>query len=488
MTDDRPGARDHSSPPGRRRAVTGRLTGLFRRQLRWFVWGIGAGVYVLALLNRTSLGVAGPQALDRFSITAAQLSTFLMLQIGVYAAMQIPTGILVDRFGPRRMLIAAAGIMGLAQIAFALVPSYPLALLARGLLGVGDAMTYISVLRLVAGWFPARRYALLTSFTGLLGTLGNLLSTLPLTLLLANVGWTRTFIIAGSLSLAYVTLLLRPATRRSVEQAAWQNPDSPVAGRRVWTEVKQAWRVPAGRLAFWIHLTTMAGPQAFGVLWGYPYLVEGLGYDPTVASSMLLMFVLIGAGANLAVGLMVTRRPTMRAPLVVTVATASVVAWLVLIIWPGGRVPLAALVCVIAVLAVGAPASMVGFLLARDYNPRRRISTATGLVNVGGHFGTVIAIYAIGQILDIVDGTGGDRSLDAFRWAFAAVALLTVFGLSRILVWWLRTRAVVVMAETLGLDTPLPIRPRRWERFDPDAVAREAKQINDGKHGGAHEQ
>ena len=87
--------------------------GLSRRPL--VIWGIGVGVYLLAVFHRTSLGVAGPQAAQRLDLSAGQLSTFVMLQLGVYAAMQVPTGILVDRFGPRRMLLVATIIMGSAE-------------------------------------------------------------------------------------------------------------------------------------------------------------------------------------------------------------------------------------------------------------------------------------------------------------------------------------------------------------------------------------
>ena len=182
----------------------------------WLVWAIGAGVYVLAVFHRSTLGVAGPLAAERLHLSAAQLSSFVMLQLAVYALMQVPTGIMVDRFGPRRMLLAATLTMGTAQILFSLVTAYVPALLARGLLGCGDAMTYISVLRLVAGWFPARRYAVMTSFTGLAGSLGNIIATVPLTGLLHSLGWRPTFAIAGGISIAYGALLLRPATRAPV--------------------------------------------------------------------------------------------------------------------------------------------------------------------------------------------------------------------------------------------------------------------------------
>src|SRR5699024_4766291 len=135
----------------------------------------------------------------------------------------------------------------------------------------------------------------------------------------------------------------------------------PTAGHRVWAEVRQAWKLPAGRLGFWVHLTTMAGPSVFGVLWGYPYLTEGLGYSPSTASSLLLLMVAVGCVANVSIGLVVTRRPVVRTPIAVLVAVACLIGWIALIGWPGGRPPLVVLVVVVVLFAVGGPASSVAF-------------------------------------------------------------------------------------------------------------------------------
>ena len=116
----------------------------------WITWGAGVTVYLVAVFNRSSLGVAGPAAEHRFDINAASLSTFTMLQMLVYAGMQIPVGLLIDRFGPRRLLMMGLSVMCVAQAAFAAVDSFGPALLARGLLGCGDARVFISVLRIVA--------------------------------------------------------------------------------------------------------------------------------------------------------------------------------------------------------------------------------------------------------------------------------------------------------------------------------------------------
>ncbi|MBM9475041.1 MFS transporter [Nakamurella flavida] len=442
--------------------------------LPWVIWGVGAGVYFLAVFNRTSLGVAGPMAADRLHVGAAALGTFVVLQLAVYAVMQIPTGILVDRYGARRMLLAATLVMGTAQLLFAVVDSYVPALLARGLLGMGDAMTYISVLRLVAGWFPARRYPTQAVFTGLVGMAGNVVATVPLTGMLHGWGWGPTFALAGGLSLAYSVLLLRPATAAPFRERDERAAAGPVQGARVWTEVKLAWQLPSGRLGFWVHLTTMACPTTFGVLWGYPYLTQGLGYAPSTAAGMLLAFVLGGVAASLVIGPTVARRPVVRIPIAVSVSLLCLVGWITLIAWPGGRPPTALVVAVVIALSIGGPASSVGFLLARDYNPRHRISTATGLVNVGGFAGAVLSVYLVGQILDLVDGGGDTHSLAAFRWAFGVFVVVTVLGLLRLLTWWRRTRAAVLLADARGESVPFSISPHRGDLVDEEMLAVEA--------------
>ena len=434
------------------------------RAASWWVWAVGAGVYFLAVFHRSTLGVAGPQAVQRLDLSAAQLSSFVMLQLGVYAAMQVPTGILVDRFGPRRMLLAATITMGSAQLLFSQVHNYPLALLARGLLGCGDAMTYVSVLRLVAGWFPGRRYPVMVTMTGLAGMTGNVIATVPLTFMLAGLGWSTTFAIAGALSLSYALLLLRPGIAAPYRQGA--RTDGVPGGRRVLSDVKAAWRLPAGRLAFWVHLSTMAGPTAFAVLWGFPYLTQALHYPPATASSLLLVLVVGGLLANLVIGPLLGRRPVVRGPLAVAVALSCLAGWLTLILWPGGSPPFAVVFVVVAVFAVGGPASSVGFLLARDYNPLHRVSTATGMVNIGGFCGAVAMVFAVGQILDRVEPGVAAHSADAFRLAFVAIAAITAFGIFRMITWLLRTRAGVLEAAARGEDVPVDLIAHRWDLVD----------------------
>ena len=144
------------------------------------IWLVGLAIYLLAVFHRSSLAVAGLDASERFDISAAQLSTFAVLQLLIYAGMQVPVGLVLDRFGSRRVMLVGLATLTLAQAAFALADTYALALVARAFVGVGDAMTFVCVLRLVNTWFIARRIPLVTQLTGVLGQTGAIIAAVPM--------------------------------------------------------------------------------------------------------------------------------------------------------------------------------------------------------------------------------------------------------------------------------------------------------------------
>src|SRR6478735_6385568 len=159
----------------------------------WAVWAVGLSAYVVAVLHRTSLGVAGLDAQDRFHIGAGALASFAVLQLLVYAGLQVPVGLLLDRFGSLRLVVGGGLIMAVGQMLMATADGVGGAVLARVLVGAGDAMTFISVLRLVPPWFPPSRAPVLTQLTGIVGQTGQVLSAFPLVALLHSRGWTTAF-------------------------------------------------------------------------------------------------------------------------------------------------------------------------------------------------------------------------------------------------------------------------------------------------------
>ncbi|SOB82978.1 MFS transporter [Streptomyces sp. 1331.2] len=395
------------SPPGGRAA--------------WLAWAIGASVYILAVIHRTSLGVAGLDAADRFGIGASALSTFSILQVLVYAAMQIPVGLLVDRFGPRRVLLIGIVLLSTGQLAFAFSSSFAPALGSRAVLGCGDAMTFISVLRIAARWFPAAKNPFVAQLTGLAGMGGNLITTVVLAEALHSEGWTPTFTaiaVLGVAVFALVALFLKeaPATAvRPVDQVAAAAVARPKVGRQVLA----CWREPGTRLGLWVHFTTQFPGNAFGLLWGLPYLVEAQGMSRAGAGGLLTLLVLSNMTFGFLFGRLLSASARARMPIVLTTIGTTALGWALVLAWPGGHPPMWLLVGIILVMGSNGPASLVGLDYARSRNPAERLGTASGIVNMGGFIGTMITLFGIGVLLDALSPAGaGAYSAGAFRWAF----------------------------------------------------------------------
>lgn len=394
------------------------------------VWGIGVAVYFVAVIFRTSLGVAGLDAADRFHVNASALSTFSILQLLVYAGMQIPVGLMVDRLGTKRVLTIGVVLFTLGQLGFAFSPSYGMALASRALLGCGDALTFISVLRLGTRWFPARRGPMVAQLAGLVGMAGNLVSTLVLARLLHSVGWTAAF--AGSALCGVVVLVLMTLFLKDHPEGHEPEPASHTGGAFVRKQIAMSWREPGTRLGLWVHFTTQFPAMVFLLLWGLPFLVEAQGLSREAAGALLTLVVLSNMTVGLVYGQIVARHHAARTPLAIGTVAATAAMWALTIHYPGDHAPMWLLVALCTVLGACGPASMIGFDFARPANPPERQGTASGIVNMGGFVASMTTLLAIGVLLD---ATG-----DNYRIAFSAVFVLEAIGLSQIL--RLRTRAV----------------------------------------------
>ncbi|MDQ0275831.1 sugar phosphate permease [Arthrobacter silviterrae] len=399
----------------------------------WTVWGVGVFAYLIAVTQRTSFGVVGLEATARFSASASALSAFTVIQLLVYAGLQIPVGVLVDRFGPRVMIATGAALMTVGQIQLAAATSVPGGVVGRIFVGAGDAMTFISVIRLIPAWFPSRRVPLLTQLTGQLGQFGQLISIAPFALVLHAWGWSPAFL--GLAGLGLVACVLSTAALRNAPEMS--GPAVELAGIKETAEdLARAWQQPGTRLGMWSHFATQFAGNVFVMTWGYPFLVSGQGLDPTEASVLLSLFVVVGIICGPLLGGWVGRHPMRRSTMVLAVTFAITAAWLSVILYPGPA-PLWLLVVLVLILALGGPASMIGFDFARTFNPSRRIGTATGIVNVGGFIAALITMYVVGLILDLLKNSGFSGgnlySLDSFRIALSFQFIVLAIGVGAVI-------------------------------------------------------
>lgn len=401
------------------------------------IWIVGLVAYIVAVLQRTSLGVAGLDASARFDASASVLATFAVVQLLVYAMLQVPVGVLLDRFGSRRLLVIGAILMASGQLLIAVTDELPTAVAARVLVGAGDAMTFVSVLRVISAWFPARQVPVLTQFTGIIGQLGQLLSAIPLVALLHGPGWTPAF--ASIAALGVIAGVLAAAALRNEPAGGSSHRRSQSLGE-ISAALGDAWRHPGTRLGMWSHFVTQFSGTAFAMLWGFPFLVSGQGLSPAAASVLMTVFVLCGAAVAPVLGILVARHPMRRSWLVLSIVAVTAGAWTIVLALPM-HAPMWLLVGLVLTLTLGGPGSMIGFDFARTFNPPDRLGTATGIVNMGGFVASLVTIMTVGLILDGLSGGSSDYSLGAFRVALSVQFVLWGIGVVGVLRSRKRVRA-----------------------------------------------
>jgi MFS family permease len=407
------------------------------------VWGTALAVYFLAIFHRSSLGVAGIIAAHRFHISAAQLSTFTVLQLLVYAVMQIPVGVLLDRYGPQRLLLAGTVLMTAAQLGFAFTGSYAGALAARVVLGMGDAMVFISVLRIIASWFPPVRSPILMALTSAVGQCGALIAAIPLSRALASYGWTTSFVASAAVGVLLGVLVV--AIVRDVP------PGTPPARstkdvRTVGRDLRLAFRDPGTRLGLWSHFTTQFASNVMGLLWGYPFFVHAEHRSGAEAAALLTLLVCVFVVGGPVIGGYIARHPWQRSTVVLGIVATMAATWTAVLLVPGDA-PMWLLCLLVVTTGVGGPGSMIGFDLARTFAPVSRLGQASGIVNVGGFTASLLTVLGIGLVLDAVThGSSTDYSPGAYKLAMCLQYVGWLVG--GIQVWRYRYRARAHLADT----------------------------------------
>ena len=419
-----------------------------------------------AVMQRTTLGVAGVDAAARFDSSAALLSTLAVVQLIVYAGLQIPVGILIDRVGPKWLISAGCTLMVAGQLVLSSAPDIPTAVLGRVFVGAGDAAVFISVIRLVNSWFAGPIVPQLSQWVGNIGQLGQVLSALPFAWVLHTFGWTPAFSVAAAVS--FVALVL------SIVFLMNRPPDTPGDGRAA--SMREAIRMlgptlrrPGTQLGFWSHFVSQSSGTVFTIFWGFPFLVSAVGLDRGTAAAFLVVIVISGMVAGPILGILSARFPLRRSNLVLGITAALGFVWAAVLLWPG--IPPIWLIAILTVtLGIGGPGSLIGFDFARSFNPARSLGSANGVVNVGGFMASFVMLFLIGVILDIQYDAGVSTalySMDAFRLAFSIQYVVIGAGVVFLLRARRRTRRRLQEDEGISVAPLWVALVGRWKRRRP---------------------
>ncbi|WNM24805.1 MFS transporter [Demequina capsici] len=426
-----------------------------QKRTAWVVFGIASAVYFVAVIHRTALGVASVEAADRFAVEATALSMLAVLQIAAYAGMQVPAGVLIDRWGPARIMVAGSLVMAVGQLLMALAPSYGWALVARLLIGAGDAPIFIAATKLVGQHFPPQRVPVMLQVTGLIGQAGQLATAIPVAFVLHASGWSPTFLVlagvgVGAAVLAWWTLV-RPTLGTDEERPT---------GTSVAEALRTHWTTPGVRLGFWSHYIGPFSANTLALLWGVPFFTTGQGRTPAEASLLLTCMVLTNIAVGPVIGALTAKHPMRRSWLVLGGASLTALAWIVVLV-PSTPRPLWELVIFVMVIAAGGPMSLVGMDFARSFAVQGKAGSATGFVNMGGFVASIIAILLVGAVLELVSPAGTTSyTLGEYRWAFTALLIPWLIGVVGVVRSRRETR-LVMAADGVHVPTVREV----WERF-----------------------
>lgn len=387
--------------------------------------------FLMAVCNRTSLGVAAEEATERFSIGPAQLSLFVIVQVAVYASMQIPVGAILDRVGTRWMVVTGMILMSIGQSGLAFSLSVEQVLGARVLVGLGDSMIFISLTRLVPAWFSPRHVPVVTQLTAQVGQLGQILSAVPLLIILHRAGWAPAYLSAAALTVMCAVLIAIVVRDR---QPGVPKSTAGASARQILGDLKTAAGTLGTQLGFWSHFSVQYSSMVFLLVWGFPFITLGLGYSPAFGAAMLSLLAIVSAVFGPMVGRLTAKYPMRRSNIVLTEVALSAAAWGLVLAWPGVA-PKWVVIVLVCVLAINGPASMVSFDFARTFNPASRLGSASGIVNTAGYIACLITIWGVGFVLEV---RGGEFSLENFRLAFCVQ--YAVWGLGVAMLLWTRRR------------------------------------------------
>lgn len=401
------------------------------------VWISAVLVYIAAVTSRTSFGVAGVEAIERFQVDATRIAVFTAVQVGVYALAQIPMGMLIDKFGPRKLLAIGALVMGLGQILLGLTDVYGVAIVARVLIGAGDATVFLSVMRLLPFWLPLRRTPIFTQFTSALGQVGQVISAVPFMALLGATGWTTSFITLGT-AVALIAILALIAVRDTPELAAHKTAPAPVQTTvtpvtpRLSTNLKLILRNPVCWQGFFIHYLLMLWQNVFTLMWGVPLMTLGMGLSTSEVGLVLIINTAFAIMAGPIIGIVSARTGHRRDVVAVTMSLVPTLAWFFFLSSEEPR-GLIAVMLVNITMGLSTPISGYGFDTIRERLDRNMLAAGTGLANMGGFLSAMAAAQLVGILLDAVDTNGGYDWAD-FRIAYIAVFIIWVLGVAGFIV------------------------------------------------------
>jgi sugar phosphate permease len=394
-----------------------------QKRRRLIILAVVVAAYVLSFFQRFAPAGIAQDLAAAFQTSAASLGVLAATYFYVYTIMQVPTGILVDTLGPRRILLLGGMVAGGGSLLFGMADSLDAALVGRTLIGLGVSVTFIAMLKLIAVWFEERRFATVVGVSMLIGNLGSVLAGAPLSALAQATGWRGVFVGVGIVSLAlgilaWILVRDRPSARggavlpaptfgsgradalnRLAPVSLHRKPDEAPAFDRtvILTGLLRVVKNRATWPTVFVNMGLSGSFFAFGGLWATPFLIQGLGMSRATATAHLSLYFAGFAVGCLLVG-MLSDRLRRRKPVILVSSHIYGVIWLV---WLSGMaLPLVATYTLFGLMGLMTASFTLSWACAKEVNPPALSGMSTSVTNMGGFLMGALLQPAVGWIMD----------------------------------------------------------------------------------------
>jgi sugar phosphate permease len=397
-------------------------------RFRWVVFASVLFTYLLMASQRTAPGLITNQVMRDFNVTASTIGLLTSIQFLVYTGLQIPMGILADRFGPNFFLIIGAMLTGLGTIIYSLGTHEFVLFFARILTGMGDATIWVNMVLILGQWFKVKEFVRLIGLAGMTGSLGFLFATVPFSLLIGSLGWRAAFFSTGLLLclcgiLLYFVLIKKPKQIFLNESVSVKNELQREKTldllRRIFSH-RQAWAL------FFCHFGVVGAYVGFIGSWAVPYGMNVYGMTRSDASQ-LIMIGLIGAliGAPLTSWIS-SRLETIKRPYVVVHITI-LLSWATFLLF-NGNPPFIMLILLFFIIGFGYGASALTFAMVRQSFPIIESGVVSGFANTGGFLSAVLLPSIFGIVLDHFQTASGSIG-EGYYYGFITPVIFSMIGL-----------------------------------------------------------
>ena len=370
-------------------------------RLSWWIWGIAALFYLAGFYHRVSPAVMTDELMQTFKIGAGELGNLSAFYFYFYVAMQIPTGILIDSWGARKLLISGSIAAAIGAVLFGSTSNFAVACAGRAIIGGSTAVGWLVLLKLATHWFPARRFAMLTGLGLLFGNIGALTAQVPLRLLIQHFGW-RPVIFASAGAVLVVGVLAMLFVRNDPTDEGFKSyaPSAILLNHSTFWELLQGFRQIFSYRNTWLIFFAQGGLVgsmiAFTGLWGAPFLRARYGLRTTEAAGVCSIMIICWAVSSPICGAL-SDRIGRRKPIYVAGCLCAAAGWSAMFYI--NQLPLTVFIATAAFTSLASGAVVLGFAHSKESVPAQFLGTISGTTNIGNMIGPTLLQPGIGLIL-----------------------------------------------------------------------------------------